>query len=68
MRGEYTIETIIQNKMRLDKCNTYTVKETLGYRRRKKYAVAARGTAKREEKQWRTNRETNSQTNHQSSQ
>ena len=30
--GEYTIEATILNKMRLDKCDTYTAKETLGYR------------------------------------
>ena len=29
---EYKMEATIQNKMRLDKCDAYTVKETLGYR------------------------------------
>ena len=45
---EYTIEATIQNKMRLDKCDAYTVKETLGYRERKMYVAATKGPAKRE--------------------
>ena len=28
---EYKMEATIQSKMRLDKCNAYTVKETLGF-------------------------------------
>ena len=35
--------------MRLDKCDAYTAKETLGYRGRKTYVAAARGPAKTEE-------------------
>ena len=31
---EYKMEATIQNKMRLDKCDAYTAKETLGYRER----------------------------------
>ena len=42
MYGEYTIEATIQNNMRLDKCNAYTAKETLGYKERKKYIAATR--------------------------
>ena len=34
--GKYTIETTIQNKMRLDIFYAYTAKETLGYKRRKR--------------------------------
>ena len=44
--------------MRLDKCNAYTAKETLGYRERKSYMSAARVAAKREEKQRETEEET----------
>ena len=58
------METEIQNKMRLDKCNAYTAKETLGYRGRKSYVSAAREAAKREEKQRETDIETNLQTNY----
>ena len=39
---EYKMEPTIQNKMRLDKCDAYTTKETLGYRGRKSYVSAAR--------------------------
>ena len=49
--GEYKMEATIQNKIRLDKCDAYTAKETLGYRGRKSYVSAARGAAKIEEKQ-----------------
>ena len=35
--------------MRLDKCDAYTAKETLGYKGRKTYVAAVRGAAKREE-------------------
>ena len=45
------MEATFQNKMRLDKCEAYTAKETLGYRQTKFYVSAERGTAKREEKQ-----------------
>ena len=31
---EYKMEPTIQNKIRLDKCDVYTAKETLGYKRR----------------------------------
>ena len=44
--GEYKMEATIQNKMRLDKCDTYTAKETLGNRGRKSYMSASRGAAK----------------------
>ena len=33
--GEYKVEATIQNKIRLDKCDAYTAKETLGYKGRK---------------------------------
>ena len=56
---EYKMEAIIQNKMRLDKCDAYTTKETLGNRRRKSYVSATRGAAKKEEKQRGTEEETN---------
>ena len=46
--GDYIIEAKIKNKMRLDKCDAYTAKETLGYRVRKTFVAAARGTAKKE--------------------
>ena len=36
--------------MRLDKCDAYIAKETLGYRRRKTYVPSARGPANKEEK------------------
>ena len=48
---EYKMEATIQNKIRLDKCDAYTAKETLGYRGRKSNMSAARGAEKREEKQ-----------------
>ena len=49
---EYTIEATTQNKIRLNKCNAYTAKETLGYRGRKTYAGAAkeRGESEREKR------------------
>ena len=50
--------------MRLDKCDTYTAKETLGYRGRKLYVSAARGAAKRKENKKGTEEETNLQTNY----
>ena len=34
---EYEMEATIQKKMRLDKCDAYTAKETLGCRGRKYY-------------------------------
>ena len=40
------MEATIQTEMRLNKCDAYTAKETLGYRGRKSYVSAA----KREEK------------------
>ena len=52
--------------MRLDKCDVYTAKETLGYRERKSYITAERGAAKREIKQRGTKEETNLQKNYQS--
>ena len=45
--GQYTIEATIPNKIRLDKCDVYTAKETLGYRGRKTYVTAVRRAAKR---------------------
>ena len=45
--GEYIIEAKIQNKMRFDKFNAYTEKETLGCREGNLYMAAARGAAKR---------------------
>ena len=46
---EFTTVGTIQNKMRVDKCNAYTTKETLGYIRRKEYvAVAKRGKPERD--------------------
>ena len=48
--GEYKMKATIQNRMRLDKCDAYTAKETLGYRWRKSYDSTARRAAKREEK------------------
>ena len=50
--------------MRLDKCNAYTAKETLGYRERKSYMSAARVAAKREEKQRETEEETSLKINY----
>ena len=44
------METIIHNKMRLDKFDEYTAKETLGYRGRKTYVVPAK-REEQEEKQ-----------------
>ena len=46
--GEYTIEATIQNKMRLDKCDVYKAKETLGYMARKAYVAATREKKTRE--------------------
>ena len=37
--------------MKLDKYDSYTAKEILGYRERKSYMSVERGAAKREEKQ-----------------
>ena len=37
--------------MRLDKCDVYTTKETLGYRGRKPYISPVRGAAETEENQ-----------------
>ena len=65
--GEYTIEATIQNKMKLNKCDAYTVKETQWYKGRKTYVATVRGLAKREENQRGKRRETNPQTNNQSS-
>ena len=62
--GEYKMEAIIQHKMKLDKCDAYTTKETLGYRGRKSYVSATRRTAKREEKQRGIEEETNLQANY----
>ena len=45
------MEATTQNKMRLDKCDAYTAKETQGYRGRKSYVSVTRGAAKRKEKQ-----------------
>ena len=45
------MEATIQNKMRLDKCDTYKVKETVGYRGKKTYMSVTRVAVKREEKQ-----------------
>ena len=42
--------------MRHEKCDVYTTKETLGYKRRKTYVAATKGPAKRgkpEKKKWR---------------
>ena len=50
--------------MKIDKCDAYTAKETLGYKGRKFYVTAAREAAKREEKQRRTGEETNLQANY----
>ena len=47
--GEYKMEATIQNKMRLDKCDAYTAKETLGYRERKSYMSEQEEQKKREE-------------------
>ena len=47
--GEYIIEDTIHNKMRLDKCDAYTGKESRGYRERKSYWAVTIGTAKGEE-------------------
>ena len=55
-----------QNKMKLDICDAYIAKETLGYRGRKSYVSMARGAAKRE-KQRGIERETHLQTNYWSS-
>ena len=35
MCGEYKMDATIQKKMRLNKCDVYTAKETLGYKERK---------------------------------
>ena len=43
---EYKMEATVQCKRRLDKCDVYTTKETLGYKERKSYVSAARGAAK----------------------
>ena len=45
---EYKMEAAIQNKMRLNKCDVYTAKETLGYKGRKSYMRAARGAEERD--------------------
>ena len=45
---KYKMEATTKNKMRLDKYDAYTAKETLGYRGRKSYVSVARGAAKRE--------------------
>ena len=45
---EYKMEATIQSKIRLDKCDAYTAKETLGYWGRKSFMSAARGAAKSE--------------------
>ena len=58
------MEATIQNKMRVDKWDAYTAKETLSYRGRKSYVSAARAAAKREEKQGRRNNLQNLQTNY----
>ena len=55
---EYKLEATIQNKMRLDKCDAYTAKETMGL---KSYVSAAREVGKREKK---TEEETYLQTNY----
>ena len=50
--GEYTVKATIQNKMRLDKCDAYTAKETLVYRERKSTQQQKdRKTRKKQEKQ-----------------
>ena len=58
------MEATNQNKMRLDKCDAYTAKETLCYRGRKSYVSAARAAAKREKKQRGTEKETNLKLNY----
>ena len=58
----------MQNKMKLEKCDAHTAKETLGFRGRKSYVSAERGTAKGDEKQRETRGEANPQKNNQSSQ
>ena len=40
---QYIREATIQNKLRLGKCDVYTVKEILGYREKKSYISVARG-------------------------
>ena len=45
--------------MRLDKCDVYTAKETLGYESRTTYVAATKGPVKREENQRGTSGETN---------
>ena len=47
-----------------DKCDAYTAKKILGYKGRKSYVSAARGLAKREEKQRGIEEETNLQTSY----
>ena len=57
------MEAKIENKMRLDKCDAGTAKETPGYGGRKSYVSAA---AKSEEKQRWTEEETSLQINYRS--
>ena len=61
---EYKMKATTQNKMKLDICDAYIAKETLGYRERKSYVSAVRGTAKTEEKQRGTGEKTNLQANY----
>ena len=41
------MKATIQSKMRLNKCDAYTAKETLGYRGRKFYMSAAKRAEKK---------------------
>ena len=61
------MEATIQNKMRLDKCDVYTAKETLGYRGRKILCVSGKRRRKKKRQQRWTEGETNLQTHYWSS-
>ena len=59
---EYKMESTIQNKIKLDKCDTYTAKETLGYGEKVLCVNSKRSNKKRIKTE--TKEETNLQTNY----
>ena len=65
--GEYMKEANIQNKMGHDKCDVYTAKETVEYRRENPSVSVARGIAERGENQRGIRGEVKTQTKNQNS-
>ena len=57
---EYKMEATIQSKIRLDKCDAYTEKETLGYRGRKSYVLAREATKEKKYREGQKKKQANS--------